>query len=103
MDLNFQGWITPYTSVATVIGRICVVSLCFEIKSNISGFTNLGIVTVSARTAAYANAPVFNQADGRCIDCLIDPSDSGYIYINARGLELPANSVFRGTLVYPTK
>lgn len=103
-DLVWQDWITPYTSTATVVAGICIVSLCFEIKSPVGQFTNLGVVEVpGVKAKAYVNTPLTAQGDGRCVDCLIDPSDEkpGYIYINARGLEFPANTVFRGQLVYP--
>ena len=103
-DLVWQDWITPYTSTATVVAGICIVSLCFEIKSPVGQFTNLGVVEVpGVKAKAYVNTPLTAQGDSRCVDCLIDPSDEkpGYIYINARGLEFPANTVFRGQLVYP--
>ena len=103
-DLVWQDWITPYASTATVVGGICIVSLCFEIKSPVGQFTNLGVVEVpGVKAKAYVNAPLTAQGDSRCVDCLIDPGDekAGYIYINARGLEFPANTVFRGQLVYP--
>ena len=103
-DLVWQDWITPYASTATVVNGICIVSLCFEIKSPVGQFTNLGVVEVpGVKAKAYINTPLAAQADGRCIDCLIDPNDEkpGYIYINARGLEFPANTVFRGQFVYP--
>lgn len=103
-DLAWQDWITPYTSTATVVGGICIVSLCFEIKSPVGQFTNLGVAEVpGVKARAYVNTSLTAQGDGRCVDCLIDPGDekAGYIYINARGLEFPANTVFRGQLVYP--
>ena len=103
-DPVWQDWITPYASTATVVAGICIVSLCFEIKSPVGKFTNLGVVEVpGVKAKAYTNTPLAAQGDGRCVDCLIDPSDEhiGYIYINARGLEFPANTVFRGQLVYP--
>ena len=103
-DLVWQDWITPYTSTATVVNGICIVSLCFEIKSPVGQFTNLGVVEVpGVKAKAYVNTLLTAQGDGRCVDCLIDPDDekAGYIYINARGLEFPANTVFRGQLVYP--
>lgn len=104
--LEWQPWITPYTSTAVVIGNICIVSLCFEIKSGASGFTDLGVVVVTGvKAAAYSNSVLAIQADGRGIDCLINPDDghAGYIYINARGLEVPANAVLRGLLIFPVQ
>ena len=103
-DLVWQDWITPYASTATVVNGICIVSLCFEIKSPVGQFTNLGVVEVPGiKAKEYINTSLAAQGDGRCVDCLIDPGDekAGYIYINARGLEFPANTVFRGQLVYP--
>ena len=103
-DLVWQDWITPYASTATVVNGICIVSLCFEIKSPVGQFTNLGVVEVpGVKAKEYINTSLAAQGDGRCVDCLIDPGDekAGYIYINARGLEFPANTVFRGQLVYP--
>lgn len=79
-------------------------SLCFEIKSPVGQFTNLGVVEVpGVKAGSYVNNMITAQADGRCVDLLINPEDekAGYIYINARGLEFPANTVFRGQLVYP--
>ena len=103
-DLVWQDWITPYASTATVVNGICIVSLCFEIKSPVGQFTNLGVVEVpGVKAGSYVNNMITAQADGRCVDLLINPEDekAGYIYINARGLEFPANTVFRGQLVYP--
>lgn len=63
-----------------------------EIKSPVGQFTNLGVVEVpGVKEESYVNNMITAQADGRCIDLLIDPEDekAGYIYINAPWIRIP--------------
>ena len=101
--LEYDPWIEAYTSSATVIGNICIVSLCFGATSSINEWTDLGIATVKdVKSAANVNTAVYKQTEGTCIDCFI-LEGTDRIMVNARGNNSPNGGSFRGILVYPIK
>lgn len=100
--IEYESGITPYQSEIKRVGGICIVSMCFEISSGLSGFSDVPICTVGKNSYQYVNMPLFNQSDGRCVDCFIK-SGENKIYANARGNNIESAGVLRGALVFPIK
>lgn len=101
--LEYDQWIEPYASSATVIGNICIVSLCFGATSSINEWIDLGIATVKdVKSAATVNTAIYKQTEGTCIDCFI-LEGTDRIMVNARGNNSPNGGSFRGILVYPIR